>query len=304
MPSQTIERKIYFYRANVGIDKGGKPLPFDVIPALHHISGLHFAPGGRYLDDGDVRLCCWVDQTNRQPRLRLVQIRKSGLPQLEQQGQLSDLSIPENSGLAEATHIVVFGNNIVGSDFNFFGPRMSRFSWYLRVKGREHCSDVKFDPLLRQDVADQLDRLLEIRMFHLKIRSSYAPIVEQADEDLGQAFAAAQRAGEADELEIVLRPQKYSRNPLSNRILQAARILARRGDLRLEASKFVVKGVRADTGALDLVDVLRDQLVAREEVMRQSARGRALDSVSAFDAIERAHAALIEELMVAAAVSL
>lgn len=301
MPPQPVERKIYFYRANAGVDQGGRPLPFNVMPALQHIDQLPFAPAGRYLDDGTSRLCCWVDRLNQQPRVRLMQIRQSGLPQLERQGQLSDLSIPANSGLAEAIHIVVFGSNIVGSDFNFYGPRMSRFSWYLREKGNGHCHDVTFEPLLRQDVAAELDRLREIRMFHLKIRSSYAATVEQADRDLGQAFAAAQRAGGAEELEIVLRPQKYSRNPLSNGILLAARNLVRRGDLRLEASKFAVKGVRADTGALELIDVLRDQLVVREEVMRQSERGRALESSSAFDAIERAYGALEEELTMAAA---
>lgn len=303
MPPQPIERKIYFYRANIGVDQGGQPLPFNVIPALQHIGGLQFSPAGRYLDDGDLRLCCWVDRLNQEPRLRLVQIRQSGLPQLEQQGQLTDLAIPANSGLAEAIHIVVFGNNIVGSDFNFFGPRMSRFSWYLREKGNGLCPDVTFEPLLRQDVAAQLERFREIRMFHLKIRSSYAAIVEQADQDLGQAFAAAHRAGDADELEIVLRPRKYSRNALADRVLQAARVLARRGDLRLEASKFSVKGVRGDTGALEVVDVLRDQLVAHEAVVRQSARGRALDSASAFDAIERAHTALESDLVIAAAVA-
>ena len=304
MPPQPVERKIYFYRANAGIDQGGRPLPFNVMPALQHIGGLPFTPVGRYLDDDDIRLCCWVDRINRQPRLRLVQIRQSGLPQLEQQGQLTDLAIPANSGLAEAIHIVVFGNNIVGSDFNFHGPRMSRLSWYLRERGNGHCGDVTFEPLLRQDVAAELDRLREIRLFHLKIRASYAATVAQADQNLGEAFSAAQRAGDADELEIVLRPRKYSRNPLSDRILQAARALVRREDLRLEASKFTVKGVRDDTGALELVDVLRDQLVAREVVMRQSERGRALESGSAFDAIERAHGELEDELMLAAAVVL
>ena len=179
---------------------------------------------------------------------------------------------------------------------------MSRLSWYLRERGSGHCPDVTFEPLLRQDVAAALDRLQEIRLFHLKIRAAYAATVAQADRDLGEAFAAAQRAGDADQLEIVLKPRKYSRNPLAHRVLQAARFLGRREDLRLEASKFQVKGVRADTGVLEVVDVLRDQLVVQEEVMRQSERGRALQSVSAFEAIERAHGALEDELMLAAAV--
>lgn len=302
MPPQRVERKIYFYRADIGVDRGGRPLPFDPAAALRHIGGLPFTPAGRYLDDGDMRLCCWVDRANPHQRFRLGQIRRSGLPQVEQRGNLSDLPIPANSGLAEAIHVVVFGNNIVGSDFNFYGPRMSRVSLYFKDKGAGRCPDVTFEPLLRQDVAAELDRLRELRLFHLKIRAPYAATVAQANRDLGSAFEAAARAGNAEELEIVLRPRRYSRNPLAGGLLQAARRLARRGDLRTEASKFEVKGIRADTGEVELVDILRDQLIAREEILRQSERGRALDSDSAYDAIRRAHGELEDELAAAAAI--
>jgi hypothetical protein len=139
-------------------------------------------------------------------------------------------------------------------------------------------------------------------MSHLKIRAAYAATVAQANRDLGAAFEAAARAGNAEELEIVLRPRKYSQNALADRMLRVARRLARRGDLRTEASKFEVKGVRTDTGDIELVDVLRDQLIAREEILRQSIRGRALDSGSTYEAIERAFRELQQELNVAAGI--
>lgn len=303
MPPQRVERKIYFYRADVGTDDGGRPLPFNPTAGLRHINGLPFTAAGRYLDEGDMRLCCWVDRPNPRQRFRLGQIRRSGLPQVEQSGNLSDLQIPANSGLVEAIHVVAFANNIVGSDFNFYGPRMSRLSLYLHEKAAGRCPEVTFEPLLRQDVAAELDRLREIRMFHLKIRASYATTVAQAQQDLGAAFEAAARAGNAEELEIVLKPRKYSRNALADRMLRAARTLARRGDLRTEASKFAVKGVRADTGEIEVVDILRDQLIARKEILRQSERGRALDSGSAYEAIERAFGELEEELNVAAGIA-
>ena len=299
----TVERKIYFYRANVGMDGGGRPLAFNPTPALTRINRLRFNDAGRYLAEGDAALCCWVDHPNPRQRFRLGQIRRSGLPQVEQGGALTDLPIPAESGLVEAIHVVAFANNIVGSDFNFYGPRMSRLGLYLHEKAARWCPDVTFDPLLRQDVAAELDRLREIRMFHLKIRAAYAATVAQADRDLGAAFQAAARAGNAEELEIVLRPRKYSRNALADGMLRVARWLARRGDLRTEASKFEVRGVRADTGDIELVDVLRDQLIAREEILRQSRRGRALDSVSTYEAIERAFHELEDELTVAAGVA-
>jgi hypothetical protein len=305
MPPQqnTLERKIYFYRAHLGVDGGGRPLVLNLTPALRHINRLRFNDAGGYLVDGDEALCCWVDSPNPHQRLRLGQIRRSGLPQVEQGGTLTDLVIPPDSGLVEAIHVVAFRNNIVGSDFNFYGPRMSRLSLYLHEKAAGRCPDVTFEPLLRQDMAAELDRLREIRMFHLKIRAPYAATVAQANRDLGAAFEAAARAGNAEELEIVLRPRKHSRDALADRMLRLSRWLARRGDLRTEACKFEVKGVRADTGDVELMDVLRDQLVARKEILRQSRRGRALDSGSAYQAIERAFRELEPELAVAAGVA-
>lgn len=302
MPPETVERKIYFYRANVGADEGGRPLPFNPTSALQQIDALPFSPTGRYLDEGESRICCWVDRAAPHQHFRLGQIRRSGLPLLELQGKLSDLVIPIDSGLAETIHIVVFGNNIVGTDFNFHGPRISSLSRYFRKKGNGLFQELMFEPLLRQDVAAELDQLRDIRLFHLKIRAAYAASVAEADRDLGAAFEAAARAGNAEELEIVLRPRKHSRNPLADRMLRVAQDLIRRPDLRTEASKFLVKGINTNTDAIDAIDILSDQLIAREEIMRQTPRGRALDHVSAYEAVERAYGRFEDQLVLAAGV--
>lgn len=120
------ERKIHFYRAHIGTDEGGRPIPFDPHPALNHIHRLPFRAQGRYFADGDDAITCWVDGPNPRRRFRIAHVRRSGLPLVEQAGSLSDLQIPADSGLVEAIHVVVFPDNIVGSDSNFYGPRMTR----------------------------------------------------------------------------------------------------------------------------------------------------------------------------------
>lgn len=300
MPAPTIERKIHFYRANLGHDAGGQLRPFDPTPALGHLDQLPFNPTGRYLDEGETCLCCWVDRVKANHRFRLAQIRRAGLPQLERNGQLSDLNIPDDSGLAETIHIVVFPDNIVGSDFNFFGPRMSRLSLYLKEKAARLCPEVTFEPLLRRDVTAALAKLEDIRMFNLKIRASYAARVTEADADLGSAFEAAQRAGQAEELEIVLRPSRHARKPLSDRLLGIAKKLVGLPDLQTEALKFQIKGTASDSNKVELVDLLADQLIVRAQVMRQSKRGRTLDTRSAYKAIQQAHEDLKDELYLAA----
>lgn len=298
----SIARKIYFYRAITDLDADERPTPFDPTAALRHIDDLPFSEQGRYLDAGDATLCCWVDQVDHPQQFRLGHIRRTGLPLVEDRGRLADLQIPNNSGLVEVIHIVVFGDNIIGADLNFYGPRVKRLTWYLHAKSRGLSGPVVFEPLLRRDVEDELQRLKGIRLFHLRIRSSYAPNVATVDKDLATAFEAAGRAGRAEEVELLLRLKRYSRGYLSDHIRRATLRLAAEPDLRGEATVFKVKGTRSDTDEPAEIDILRDQLIAQEQIMRHSARGRSLDHRSAYEAIMRAHATLERELSEAASV--
>ena len=121
----TIHRKIHFYRVDIGVDAGGRPLSFDPAPALTAIGGLPFedGPTGRYLldDDGNA-ICAWPDAYRSLNSLRFCQIWRTGLPQLERAGTVSDLNIAADAGLLESVHVTFFSDNIVGADFNFLRP--------------------------------------------------------------------------------------------------------------------------------------------------------------------------------------
>ena len=265
--SQKISRKIYFYRALTDLDEDGSPTPFDPTDALRHVNQLGFSAAGRYLDIGDTTLCCWVHRTDPPQQFRLGHIRRTGLPLVEDRGQLADLQIPDDSGLVEVTHIVVFEDNIIGADFNFYGPRVGRLGQYLHAKCRGLCGRVVFQPLLRRDVESALRRLGGIRLFHLKIRSSYAPNMARVNEDLAAAFESARRAGDAEEVDLTLTPKRYSRGGRLSGLLHRATLglasLAGDPDLQEAASIFKVRGPRVDTGELSEVDILRDQRRSR-----------------------------------------
>lgn len=298
----TVERKIYFYRVDAGLDEAGRPVPFDPAPTLRHIDKLPFTDNGRYLSAAaDYDTCCWVDRTTP-GRLRLGNVRRAGLPQVERAGSVSPLSIPPRSGLLEETHIAFFPDNIVGTVFNFHGPRISRLAHYFELKANGICPAVTFEPLLRQDIVNQLQRLQDIRLLQLKIRAPYSTTIAQADRDLGNAFEAAARAGDAEELEIILRPPRYSRRPLSNGLMATVRRLTGREDLREEVSKFVVKGYDPELDRVELVDILNDYLIARKRIVLIDNRTRALDAESAYRAIEEAYKDLRGELLHAAGV--
>jgi hypothetical protein len=223
---------------------------------------------------------------------------------VERRGNISALDIPAAAGLIEQVHVVFFPHNIVGSEFNFYGPRLSRLARYLAVRANGVCSPVKFEALIRQDVMEQLNRLEDIRLFDLKIRASYATVIAEADEDLGSAFKAAARAGQADELEIILRPPSRSRGILRERLLSTVRWLGQRRDLREEASRFIVKGFDGHADRVDAIDILKDQLISRKRIVLENERTRALVSESAYTAIEQAYSELRSELLVAAGVQM
>jgi len=307
----SVERSIYFYRMDFGVKQSGEPVDGDLIPALQHIERLAWTSAGRYLDLGEDNVsCCWVDALRPQPRIRLGTSRRSSLPLREQAGQLSAVPMAPNQGLVEQIHIILFPNNIVGAEFNFYGPRVSRLGDYLARKARGICPSVSFLPLIRRDVSQKLERIGDIRLFQLKIHSAFSETVRDIDTSLGDAFTAARqaggqaRAGGDHELEITLKTKPYDRQDvLDQHLLRTARELAERSDLRENATKFFVGGLAAATQKVEVIDLLKDQLITKKQILKQNKRTRALLDSSAYDAIEDAHADLRQELAVAAALS-
>jgi hypothetical protein len=306
--SPTLERKIHFYRADAGVDDNGRPRAFDPAPALAVISTLPFAegPSSRYLvdDDGNA-LGVWPAVTAARKALRFCQVRRVGLPMLERGGNVSDLNIADDEGLLEPVHVVFFADNIVGADFNFYGPRLSRLGYYLRTKAGDQVPVVQFLPTLRRDVARQLDSLEELRLFDLKIKASYADAVRQADASLGDAFAANARVleGHSDEIELILKPSKDGRWGALRRLLPALKSLVGRGDFHENSAKFQVKGRNLITQQIDTIDLLKDQLIETKQILRLGARSRAVDPQSAYGAVEAAYQELGDELRLAAGVA-
>jgi hypothetical protein len=307
---RTVERRIIFYRLDAGADEGGRPLPFDIRPALAVVGALPFTADGRYLaeDDGN-HTCCWPENASRHapdacPRLRFGSIRRSGFPQVEQGGTLSQLDLSPDAGLAEQVHVIFFPDAIIGAEFNFYGPRVTRLAAYLQAKVPDLCPrELSIQPLLRPDVADQLEQLRDVRLLRLRIHASYATRVAEANRSLGAAFRAAQRAGGGEEIEIVIRPRAYSRQTLPQRLLGMVRRLAALPDLRTEATHFSIKGLNGQTNQIDVVDLLSDQIATRAEILCQERQTRAVNSASAYAAIERAYAELRPQLLIAAGVN-
>ena len=79
-PPDSVERKIYFYRADAGRDEAGRPRELAITQIAQALSGLPFAGGERYLETADGNaLCCWVDRQRPLQRIRFGTIRRLSL---------------------------------------------------------------------------------------------------------------------------------------------------------------------------------------------------------------------------------
>lgn len=298
-----VERRVHFHRADCGADSAGKAVAFKPAPALAHIKGLGFdsfaSNGGRYYEDDDNIYCCWPESSTR---AQFAIIRRSALPEIEEKGLRKALNISATAGLVEAIHVRFFPDNIVGFDFNFYGPRLPRLGRYFNNVAKGKAAQVVFDPLLRQDIAAELEGGKDLRMFSLRIRRSEVATVEKADKSLADAYKALMGLTDAPELEVIVRPKPYSGKSVGPRLMLTTRKLAKASNIRDVASDFRVQ-VGAQGQAAESLDLLGDHFIADARILRESVKGRALDSADAFANIEAAYNERKVELRKAAALA-
>jgi hypothetical protein len=298
----TIARSIHFFRTSVGRDSAGRAIPLDAAAALGEISELTWQSGDRYLDCGDgTHLACWVDRANLPARARFANVRRIGLPQIEEGGELGTLPLTDRQGVSDAIHVAFYDAGIVGCDFNFYGPRAgSRVPWYLQRK--TSVGDLSFGRLVHPAISDQLDRLDGLRLFSLRIRRSDVESLAAADESLRDAFEAAVGLGDAAEIEVIARVAAHSRGSLSRVYTDLARKLVQLPGITHIAKTFRVVGVDHDTHRATEVNLLKDALVSRQQVVRLSPEDRAVRSDSAYEAIDTAFTQLESLLRRAASI--
>jgi hypothetical protein len=296
--AKTLTRGIYFYRAIPLRTPTGAPGPFKPAEAFKKLAALKFEDGTRYqkFPDGG-SLCCWPDHGSAPQCGRLARIRHDDFPQVEVLGQLSPVPIPRNAGLAEQTHFVFFPNDIVGVEFNFYGPRPSRLASYFNEKTPDEMAFV-LEPLLRGDIAQQLRSLTDVRLLSIRTHSAGAEVIKELDKDIGSALDALAKVKGAETIDLVLRPR--SRNlRLDRGLLGFARKVFSSADARAQVDRLSLRGMSELSGKVEDVDVLSDFMVSKKQVLRQDTHTRAVQSKSTYSAIREAYVEF-EELFEAA----
>ncbi len=302
MNNQTITRKIHFFHFElmelVGdaktFSKHSEPERIFKEVSNLELKGDHARSRFKYYSNNDVSFLNDIQNENGIIRGRYAISRRSSLPELETGGVLEPLAIPRNSGLAEITHFVYFPEkDIIGVEFNFYGPRANSLRIYLTEKSRNTNKPfeyIELNPILNQDLDSLLQDLGEINLFQMEVARNELSIIEELDMDLYSAFNSAARVSDAESVEVILRKKKYSRGgfplPFSKKGIKE---LLSIGDNRQKINKMKVNAESHSEESNKNFDLLEDKMITSKKVSTLGQRSRSVDSSSMFEKIEEAY---------------
>ncbi|MCY3570727.1 MAG: hypothetical protein OXH19_05240 [Chloroflexi bacterium] len=307
--ARAVKRTIHFYAIDVGRDDGGKPLHFNhslLLEAVERLEFRHDSGPSRYEWEPDnQRLCAFFEPPGSRDSLKFCRLRTDDLPEIEEHGTLLPLELRDQAGLAEATHVVFFNDNVAGVLHNTKGPPLSRLGWYLTAKSDNFLRPIQFRPLLRTEPAGRLAVLQDLQKLTLEIFPSYKAAVRAADRSLGDLFDAIEEVvgnGSTIRAEVAF-PDGSGQGGLS-RFLRPLLMLAQDPNVEENVTAFRVEGLHGDTGQIGPIDLLGDRIVSRRKSVNLKERGRTVDSQSAFGAIRDAYSELRADIETASSVSL
>lgn len=299
MAATSVLRTIHFYRAEAGYDEARDPIPIDFAQLLESIECLPFTRDGgpsRYeWESNDAMHCAVFDPPGTRDAFKFCRVRNSGLPELERGGKITGLRIEDDQGLAESIHVVFFPNNVVGIEQNRDGPSTARLAWYLTSKSGNFMRSVRLHHLVRHNPVARLNQLRDLTVLDLEVHSSYAATIAENSPPLPGVFRGIHDSvGVTEAIRLELKFPKDERG--FRRFAQPIIDLVSRPNFVSGAKSFKVQGTNDETGRLDVINLLGDQIIARRDVELAHAQHRAVDTQAAFKAIRDAYTDLSEDI--------
>jgi hypothetical protein len=276
-----VERRIYFYTVQI---QEGEWRRAEVLRAIEALTGDErlLALGGESYAWAKVDR---VPRARESGRLRLFRIRRANLPGVEDQGNLSDLNLPDTAGLAEPSHVVLGGDGLIAAEFNASAPRMSAFERLLREK---LDLDLRIATYLQGDIVEQLDRLEYINLLELSV----VPTPELEEElrnsgRFGDAVASLSRGDQQRRVALRLSADRGATSWTAE-VRGFVKRLLQIGADEHAAKVLRVHGFDPISGGIEPVDLLKQKLLRRVDFEQTTARSKALDVSSAYQHIEDA----------------
>lgn len=285
------ERKIYFYRVVPQEPKNHPNWSLDRKALTKAIDDLQ-GTADFYFEESDGRITCAEVYDDGAPQqLKFYAVRRTDLPSLDSgTGDIGDLDLAEEEGLAEAVHLRLFPNGIIGFEAFFYGPRISRIEAFLN----DRCATalgapVRIRQIFRGDVLARALKFEDIRVFHARVHPSKETIAAAKGAGLKGVMDTASSFGADVWVDVRLRAEPKDPK-FTERVKDVFRFWRDQG---IDPSEFLmsadIEGKNPESEKVEPLNMLSDALVRMAEIPRESARSRALDSDAAFKAVSEAY---------------
>ncbi len=276
------QRKVYFYRVRPLADGGPEWKRAEVCNAIRALTGPDV-----YFDDGDQVNRAEVISTVAPHKIRFSKVRRDDLPGVDDgAGDSADLDLDDEAGLIEAIHLVLFKNGIIGAEFFYYGPRVSRFERYLNQK--LDLGPFEVCELIRNDVIDRALDFSDIRLLRIKFSPSVTSQQAAAAANLDGAMKTATTYGADVYADITLRAERHDdgfKQKVKDLLLGVKR---RTTDVEI-FDKLEIQGQPTLDSAVTSLDLLSERMYRTVDIPYRAERHRALNSDAAFDAIKQAY---------------
>lgn len=293
MPNE-INKVINFFRAD--FSKDGNPI--DLSEFLSHASSLDYSVDGRYFQlDDETLLSSIITSTCFPCKAQIGYVRKGGLPQVERNGPPEPLPLPDDAGLYEPTHFVIFEEGYIGVEYNHFGPRISRLSSYFEQKFPDYFDHAALYPIIDHNLHNKVASMGEIKLFQLKINKDIIDLSKQLDDNLSDCFAALEAiSDQIEDVEIILRPKRRGSLGLDDLVRRIPSWFGNRHVVE-GTSKFKIRAYDRSIGSDRTFDLLQDIMRYEVKVVKQDSRHKCVDCTSMYNAIIDAYSKLRPEIL-------
>jgi hypothetical protein len=224
--------------------------------------------------------------------LRLFKVRRDDLPGVDDgAGTRTELNLDADAGLAEAIHIRLFPNGVVGAEFFFHGPRITRFERFVRVKLEMPFS---IRQLARHDVIEEALKYDDIRVLRVKLDPSVTSREAAGEVGLDELIIASSfEAGVY--IDVQLRAEKND-DAFRERVKRLfSKLRSGNADANI-FEKLEISGRPEGEHRVTQLDLLSERLYRIVEIPYRTERYRDLDSGAAFSAIREAYQQVESEL--------
>lgn len=222
------KRKIMFYRATLSVIinnsitkiKDNHEIIRRVIEANNVITSLNYDLNNPDNNSIYLRLASGDDLSvkidsfyNNIVEGKIILCRRTLLPAVELHGNLADLELAEEEGLAEITHFKYYVNyGIMGLEYNFYGPKSGGLVEYFNNKLSGIIDSFELATITDNRYSEFLSNSnYELTMLSLKAAPSALTIINKFNKDLGSAFDAACNITNAEEIEITIKHKRRSK---------------------------------------------------------------------------------------------